>query len=49
MEVAREMFPERVISLSGELPWPARSPDLSALIIISFAGISKQKPYTMEP
>jgi hypothetical protein len=24
------MFPKRVISLRGELPWPTRSPDLSA-------------------
>jgi hypothetical protein len=30
MQVVREMFPERVTSLRGELPWPARSPDLSA-------------------
>jgi hypothetical protein len=29
MEVVREMFPEHVISLRGELPWPAYSPDLS--------------------
>ncbi|PNF21427.1 hypothetical protein B7P43_G14101 [Cryptotermes secundus] len=30
MDVARELCPEHVISLLGELPWPARSPDLSA-------------------
>jgi hypothetical protein len=30
MEVVREMFPEHVISLRGELRWPACSPDLSA-------------------
>lgn len=30
MEVTWEMFPENVISLCGELPWPANSPDLSA-------------------
>jgi hypothetical protein len=29
-EVVREMFLEHVISLRGEIPWPARSPDLSA-------------------
>jgi hypothetical protein len=29
-EVIQEMFPEQVISLHGELPWPARSADLSA-------------------
>ena len=25
----REHFPERLISLRGDLPWPARSPDLN--------------------
>jgi hypothetical protein len=29
-QVFQEMLPEHVISLRGELPWPARSPDLSA-------------------
>jgi hypothetical protein len=29
MAVVREMFPGHVISLRGDLPWPARSPDLS--------------------
>jgi hypothetical protein len=28
VEIAREIFPEHVISQRGELPWPARSPDL---------------------
>jgi hypothetical protein len=30
MEVIREMFTEHVVSLHGEPPWSARSPDLSA-------------------
>jgi hypothetical protein len=30
MVIIREMFPEDVISLRSEIPWPARSPDLSA-------------------
>jgi hypothetical protein len=30
MEFVRERLPQRVISLRGELPWPARSPNLSA-------------------
>jgi hypothetical protein len=30
MEVVREIFLEHVILLRGEIPWPARSPDLSA-------------------
>jgi hypothetical protein len=29
MEVLRENFSGRLISLRGEIPWPARSPDLS--------------------
>ena len=30
MSVVREMFPQHVISRGGVVPWPARSPDLSA-------------------
>lgn len=30
MEVLRQMFPGRLISLRGDMPWPARSPDLAA-------------------
>jgi len=30
MSVLREMFPQHVISRGGSVPWPARSPDLSA-------------------
>ena len=29
MAVLREHFPERLISIRGDLEWPARSPDLS--------------------
>ena len=29
MELLREHFPGRLISLRGDLPWPARSPDLA--------------------
>jgi hypothetical protein len=29
MEVLREIFPGHFISLCGDIPWPARSPDLS--------------------
>ena len=29
MELLREHFPDRLISLRGDLPWPARSPDLT--------------------
>jgi hypothetical protein len=30
MGVLRKMFPRRLISLRGDIPWPARSPDLAA-------------------
>jgi len=30
MGVLRETFPQHVISHGGDIPWPARSPDLSA-------------------
>jgi hypothetical protein len=29
MAVARAMFPDHLISLCGDIPWPPRSPDLS--------------------
>ena len=29
MQLLREHFPERLISLRGDHPWPARSPDLT--------------------
>ena len=29
MKLLREHFPERLISLKGDLPWPAKSPDLA--------------------
>ena len=29
LQVLREMFPDRLISLRGDIGWPARSPDLS--------------------
>ncbi|KAG5317980.1 TC3A transposase, partial [Pseudoatta argentina] len=29
MNLLRQRFPDRLISLRGDLPWPARSPDLS--------------------
>jgi hypothetical protein len=30
MNVVRRMFPGRVISRFGDIPWPPRSPDLSS-------------------
>jgi hypothetical protein len=42
------MILERVISLRGELPWPARSPDLSARDYFLW-GYLKAKVYTTRP
>jgi hypothetical protein len=30
MTVIRQMFPQHVVSLFGDVPWPPRSPDLTA-------------------
>jgi hypothetical protein len=30
INVVRNLFPNHVISKNGDIPWPARSPDLSA-------------------
>jgi len=30
MTVVRQMFPQHVVSRFGDVPWPLRSPDLSA-------------------
>jgi hypothetical protein len=40
MSVLREMFPQYLISCGGDVPWPARSPDLSACDYFLW-GISK--------
>ena len=40
MSVLRERFPERLISIRGDLEWPARSPDLSPCDFF-FVGIFK--------
>jgi hypothetical protein len=41
VDVVQEIFPEHVISLRGELPWPALLSDLSAPVIISVVGTAK--------
>jgi hypothetical protein len=48
MEIVREIFPEHVISIRGELPWPARSPDLSACDYFLW-GYLRTKVYTTTP
>jgi len=40
MAVLREMFPSRLISLRGDISWPARSPDLTPLRLF-LVGVSK--------
>ena len=40
MSVLREMFPQHVIFRGGDVPWPERSPDLSACFTF-YGGISK--------
>jgi hypothetical protein len=46
-EVVREIhvFPKHVFSLLGELPWPVRSPDLSAWVYFLW-GYLRAKVYT---
>jgi hypothetical protein len=48
LKVVLKLFPEHVISLCGELPWPARSPDLSACDHFLWEYI-KAKVYTTRP
>jgi hypothetical protein len=45
VEVLRQMFPNRVISRTGDIPWPAKSPDLSACNFFLW-GYLKGKVYT---
>lgn len=52
LAVLRQMFPGRLVSLMGDLGWPARSPDLS-MCDFFFWGYLKDKvfrhrPYTIE-
>jgi len=35
MTDVRQMFPQHVVSRFGDVPWPPRSPDLSALRFLS--------------
>ncbi|XP_075215399.1 uncharacterized protein LOC142321286 [Lycorma delicatula] len=48
MEVLRQMFPGRLISLRGSMPWPARSPDLAACDFFLW-GYLKSKVYKNKP
>ena len=44
MEILREMFPGRLISLCGDIGWPARSPDLNPCDFFSL-GIPQVKGF----
>ena len=48
MEVLREMFPGRLISLRGDIGWPARSPDLNPCDFFLW-GYLKSKVYINRP
>uniref|UniRef100_A0A2S2QCG2 Uncharacterized protein n=1 Tax=Sipha flava TaxID=143950 RepID=A0A2S2QCG2_9HEMI len=48
MNVLREHFPERLISLRGDLQWPARSPDLAPCDFFPW-GYLKSLVYTDRP
>ncbi|CAK1578615.1 unnamed protein product [Parnassius mnemosyne] len=48
MAVLREHFPERLISIRGDLQWPARSPDLSPCDFFLW-GFLKSRVYVNRP
>ena len=48
MAVLREHFPERLISIRGDLEWPARSPDLT-LVIFFYVFFLKSRVYVNRP
>lgn len=48
MHVLRDLFPNRLISRFGDIPWPARSPDLSSCDYFLW-GHLKQKVYETRP
>ena len=48
LEVLREYFPDRLISLKNDLPWPAKSPDLAPCDFFLW-GYLKSIVYTDRP
>ncbi|XP_039292755.1 uncharacterized protein LOC120353366 [Nilaparvata lugens] len=48
MDLLREMFPGRLISLRGDVKWPARSPDLSVCDFFLW-GYLKEKVFNHRP
>ena len=48
MSALRKMFPKHVISRGGNVPWPARSPDLSACDYFLW-GYLKRRVFISKP
>ena len=48
MDVLRQMFPSRLLSLRGDIQWPARSPDLSPCDFFLW-GYLKERVYKNRP
>ena len=48
MTVVRQMFPQHVVSLFGDVPWPPRTPDLSTCDFF-LRGYLKSKAYVLKP
>jgi len=48
MTVVRQMFPQHVVSRFDDVPWPPRSPDLSACDFFLW-GYLKSKVYVRKP
>ena len=48
MSVLREMFPSRLVSLRGDIGWPARSPDLAPCDFFLW-GYLKDRVFRIRP
>jgi len=52
LRILREMFPSRLISLRGDIGWPARSPDLTTCDFSLWgylkAEVCKHRPQTLK-
>jgi hypothetical protein len=52
MSVVRALFPDRLISRCGDVPWPSRSPDLSMCDFFLWgyvkSRVHEEKPRTLE-
>lgn len=48
LEILKEMFPSRLISIRGDISWPARSPDLAPCDFFLW-GYLKEKVYQCKP